>query len=106
MHIFVISLQTSVDRRRRILDRLAELGLTAEIFWGIDGRKLPPSERRYAGRLRRLLYGKDLTDGEIGCAQSHFAVCAEIAARGLECAMVLEDDAILADGRGRRAVVS
>lgn len=97
MHIFVISLQTSVERRRRILDRLAALGLTAEIFWGIDGRKLPPSERRYAGRLRQLLYGKDLTDGEIGCAQSHFAVCAEIAARGLDRALVLEDDAILAD---------
>lgn len=97
MHIFVINLARSEDRRTRILARLAELGLEAEIFDAVDGSTLPLNDERYNGRCRRLMFGKDLTSGERGCAYSHLGVYAAILNRGLPFALVLEDDALLKD---------
>lgn len=97
MEIFVINLERSVDRRRAIFARLAELGLSATRFPAIDGTTLSEAEKGYNGRKRRLFYGKDLTLGEIGCARSHLAVYAEMERQGIECALVLEDDALIDD---------
>lgn len=97
MHIIVISLERSVERRQRLQARLAELGMSAEIFSAIDGKMLSKDEMGYAGVLRRLCYGKDLSVGEIGCARSHLAVCQKIADGKHPYALVLEDDTFLAD---------
>lgn len=97
MHIFVINLERSVERRTRILARLAALGLQGEIFPALEGENLDSAARGYAGRRRRLFFGKDMTDGEIGCTRSHLAVCAEIVRRNIDHALVLEDDALLDD---------
>jgi len=97
MNIFVINLAESRLRRRRIIARLTELGLTAEIFPAIDGRTADQAYGGYSGTKRRLFYGKDLTAGEIGCARSHLAVYSEMVRRKIEMALVLEDDAILSD---------
>lgn len=97
MHIFVISLDRSVDRRAKVLSRLTALGLTAEVFPAIDGYSLPLPDPHYDGRTRRLLHGKDMTPGEIGCARSHLAVYKELLRRGMPYALILEDDAILED---------
>lgn len=97
MHIFVISLKDSKSRRDRINGRLAELGLRAEVFDAIDARSTPDAKLEYSKIRRRLFYGKGMTAGEVGCARSHLAVCAEIVRRGLECALILEDDALLLD---------
>lgn len=97
MKVFVISLESSVSRREAIIARLSSLGIEAEVFTAIDGRKLSVRDSGYNGRLRRLLYGKNLTPGEIGCALSHLSVCDEIARRGIERALILEDDARVQD---------
>ncbi|WP_084596419.1 glycosyltransferase family 25 protein [Elioraea tepidiphila] len=97
MHIFVINLEHSEDRRDTILSRVQALGLFAEVFTAIDGRSLDLNNCNYDGRKRRLFYGKDMTPGEIGCAQSHLAVYREIVRRDLPYALVLEDDAVLVD---------
>lgn len=91
MHIFVISLERSMERRSALYARLRSLGLSAEIFSAIDGASLTPDQAHYDGRRRRLLYGKDMTSGEIGCARSHVAVCTEIVRRNLSGAIVLEN---------------
>ncbi len=93
--VFVINLERSVERRARILARLQELGLTGEIFTACEGRALPDGGKKYNGRKRRLLFGHEMTAGEIGCAYSHLGVYQEIVRRGLPCALVLEDDALL-----------
>jgi len=95
--IYIINLVYSVDRRERMLKRIAELGLTAEIFPAIDGKTLTKEQMGYSGRLRRLFYGKDLSIGEIGCARSHLAICKKIADGDHPYALVLEDDTFLAD---------
>lgn len=97
MHIFIISLDRSKDRRATILSRLDTLGFSAEVFPAIDGGSLDLQNCDYDGRTRRLIYGKDMTPGEIGCARSHLAVYREIVRRDLPYALVLEDDAVLAD---------
>lgn len=98
MNIFVISLDASTERREAMQAQLRALGLTAEIFAATDGRLLPADGPHYNGRRRRLFYGKDMSVGEIGCARSHIAVCEEIIRRNIDCALVLEDDAVLLDG--------
>ena len=95
--VFVISLDRSHDRRERILARLADLGLSAEIFTAVEGAALAPEAADYAGRLRRLLFGKDLSAGEIGCAHSHRGVYKRMVERRTSFALVLEDDAVLTD---------
>lgn len=100
MHTFVISLDRSLERRSVIMARLKEIGLQAEVFRGIDGAALSGEALRYRGRVRRLLYGKDMTAGEIGCARSHIELYAEIVRRQLPSALILEDDAILTEDLG------
>lgn len=97
MLALIISLQRCTDRRAKITKRLTELGIPWQIFDAIEGKSLSHSERRYNGTVRRLMYGKDMTDGEIGCALSHIAVCKKIASDCLENVLILEDDAIIQD---------
>ncbi len=97
MKIFVINLDRSIDRREAIFSRLRELGLAATRFPAVDGKTLSEAEKGYNGRKRRLIYGKNLTDGEIGCARSHLGVYAEMERQGIEYALVLEDDALIDD---------
>lgn len=97
MKIFVINLDRSPGRRAAVFARLGELGLHATRFPAFDGATLSAAEQGYNGRKRRLIYGKDLTIGEIGCARSHLGVYAEMERQGVECALVLEDDALIDD---------
>lgn len=96
--VIVISLQRSQDRRQRISERLATLGLPFRFFDAIEG-KLLDAERlpAYDGRRRRLFFGRDLTASEIGCLMSHRGVCDQMIAENMPVALVLEDDAILQD---------
>lgn len=95
--VFIISLDRSLDRRERILARLADLGMSAEIFPAVDGAALARDATDYAGRLRRLLFGKDLSAGEIGCAHSHRGVYQRMVKAKTSVALVLEDDANLTE---------
>lgn len=97
VHVYVINLPRSTERKERISARLAALGMAFEIFPAVDGRGLSRDLPLYHGRRRRLLYGHDLTDGEIGCAVSHLAIYRDMVARGIGHALVLEDDALLSD---------
>jgi glycosyl transferase, family 25 len=73
------------------------LGLSAEIFPAIEGAALAPEAADYAGCLRRLFFGKDLSSGEIGCAHSHRGVYKRMVETRTSVALVLEDDAIVTD---------
>jgi len=46
------------------------------------------------------IWGMDLTLGAVGCALSHINIWAEVAARQLQCALVLEDDCLFRHGSG------
>src|SRR5690625_4226312 len=95
--IFVISLIDAHERRRRIAEQCAELGLEIQILDAIDGRAGLPAELeaevdRAAAEIRQR---RALSDAEFACALSHRSVYQKIVQSSLPGAVILEDDAVL-----------
>jgi glycosyl transferase family 25 len=91
--VFVISLARRADRRAHMEALLAERGLEAEFVDAVDGIALTDEQRsRYDRRRALAIYGAEMSAAEIGCHLSHLKVFELIVARGLDCALVLEDD--------------
>lgn len=96
--VFVISLPEATERRAQIASHLKELGLAHEIVDAVDGRGFDvPAHTAYNGRRRRLLFGRDLTGGELGCALSHRSIYERMADENIPLALVLEDDVVLSE---------
>src|ERR1700722_9368909 len=94
--VFVINLKRSQDRRAEMTRRLDALGIPHEFFEAVEGgtldlRNLPA----YDSARRRLLFGRDLRPGEVGCLLSHRGVYQRIVENGIEKSLVLEDDVFL-----------
>ena len=95
--IFLINLDRSPDRLSFMQKQAERLSLVFERIRGVDGvRGLPDwlipqflsSDGAVASRM---------SNGEVGCYASHLVVFQEMVRRGLEAAIVLEDDVTLAD---------
>jgi glycosyl transferase, family 25 len=86
--IFMLNMDRDTERREIMLDRLATLGLEAEILSAVDGRLLDAAD---------LPHGTEpgLSLGEIGCYLSHVNSWKTVIQRELSYAIVLEDDVIL-----------
>lgn len=97
MHIFVINLEKDVARRESISAQLDTLGLPFEIVPGVYGASLTEQQRAqvYDDRKAKLHRARSLVSAEIGCALSHLKVYRAIVDRGLDAALILEDDVIL-----------
>lgn len=95
--IFVISLADAGARRASLVAALDALGLEWELFEAVDGRRgLGPVWESIIDREgAKKAMGRPMTSGEFGCALSHRAIYEIIQKRGLEGAIVLEDDAII-----------
>ena len=95
--IFVVNLESSVDRREFIGSQLEKLDLLYEIFPAVDGRKVPQEEldEFYDGKAAIAFFGRELTRGEIGCAWSHLNIYRWMVDNQIPEALVLEDDVIL-----------
>lgn len=98
--IFVLTLPGDEERRAPLLRRLDGFGLDYELFMGVDGRAGLPDD--YRGMVdpdaARDRLGYSMTDGEFACALSHRAIYAKLCDDDLPGAIILEDDAQLADG--------
>jgi glycosyl transferase family 25 len=88
LHVLVINLERSADRRAAITSRLAVHGLVPEFFAATDGRLLDPA------RLAQLAGPQGLSPGEIGTYLSHVGAWRRIVDRGWDAALILEDDAV------------
>jgi glycosyl transferase family 25 len=96
MHIFVINLEKSLDRRARMAEQLNALNLAHQFFPAVNGYALDLAKHpAYAGTLRKLCFGRDFTPGYFGCLLSHRAVYQHMVDQDIEEALILEDDAIL-----------
>lgn len=97
MHIYVINLEKDVARRASISAQLETLGLAYEIVSGVYGGSLTEQERArvYDDRKAKLHRARSLVPAEIGCALSHLKVYRTIVERGLDAALILEDDVAL-----------
>ncbi|XP_059359828.1 procollagen galactosyltransferase 2-like [Carassius carassius] len=95
--IFLINLKRRLDRRERMLNTMAVLGLEATLIDAVDGKALNTSHLQALG-IEMMPGYKDpysnrvLTRGEIGCFLSHHFTWKQVLERGLQHVLVLEDD--------------
>lgn len=94
---FIIHLARSLQRLPQVEQLRAALPCPSEIFPACDGSALTEAQvdQVYRRRLHAPFYPFALNRGEIGVFLSHRAVWREIVARGLDHALVFEDDAAL-----------
>lgn len=94
--IFVISLERS-PRSHVAIDGLRELGIPFEIVDAVDGAQLDANALGdlYDDESARLKYFRPLARSEIGVSLSHLAVCRTIVERGINHAIVLEEDVVV-----------
>lgn len=110
--IFIISLKRNVERRNHITEQCNKIGLTNyEFFDAFDGIDINVKKLQEDGvlasdeELNHNLYkdGKHFR-GTIGCALSHWYCWKEIVKRGLEYAIVIEDNVWICNDFKRRFV--
>jgi GR25 family glycosyltransferase involved in LPS biosynthesis len=91
---FIIHLERAEKRRPQVEALLAQLPVPAEVVPAVDGRTLAAAEIEavYRRRLHAPTYPFRLLKGEIGCFLSHRQVWRMIVERGLDAALIVEDD--------------
>ena len=97
--IFVINLDTSIDRLNSMQAQCDRLGLLFERISAVRGCDLSESDKSKVYSLEQNLrkYDKVMNDGEIGCYLSHIKCWEKMIAEELDYVLVLEDDGILTD---------
>jgi glycosyl transferase, family 25 len=88
--VFYINRDIDTERRRRIDAQLSALFIRYTRVAAVNGRELPSDLKRF------FPFDTRLTPGELGCYASHLKVARLVLQRDLPCALVLEDDALLA----------
>ena len=95
--IFVISLKKSFKRRKEMTQRLDRLGLKFTFIDAVVGEDIPQFEKsRLCSRKRNEFLRFPLSNGALGCLLSHRVVWQKMQDQGIDCALILEDDAIIA----------
>lgn len=94
MHTFVISMDTPNGRSRfkNIGAQCTEAGLECERMVGVNGATLSPTDMKQGVDRWCQTF---CSPGMIGCGLSHIACWKAVVDRELDCALVLEDDAVL-----------
>ena len=96
---FLLNLDRHPDRLQRMSDQLAAEGLEWERFPAFDGARMPDAE------LDRLVAPKGpiprMTRGARACTASQIAILHRFLETDAKYALILEDDAVLAEGMGK-----
>ncbi len=91
--IFVINLERDQLRREQMRERLDALGLAFEFLPAVLGTAIDLDTcPHYDGARRRRYFGRDMTQGEVGCLLSHRRIYEIMLRDDVACALVLEDD--------------
>jgi len=106
VHVYVINLERSSERRAHIVREVRRTGMEFEVVTAVDGREVDVADATLVDpRLTERLgvpadAGNTIYRGTVGCALSHLQVYRTVLARGLDRALVLEDDVILPEDLG------
>ena len=98
MRIVLISLERATERRRRMAEEFARVGLDYEIWPAKDARTLTDEDRAFVDRAARERLGlHPVPDGSLACTLSERAAMHHLARNGPEMMAVFEDDARFGD---------
>lgn len=97
MKIFIINLKSATEKRQRMKDMLDKVGCDYEFFDAIKGSDVDPETYKSSPHWMDPYHHRHITQGEVGCAISHFNVWKRIAELNLSHALVLEDDVEIID---------
>ena len=96
MRLLVINLERDHDRRAKMRERFAAVGLAPEIFPAVDGLTLTAEQRDVVdNEIRILRTPYEMGAGAIGCLLSHLSVWRLCAGGSDDMLAVFEDDAAL-----------
>ncbi len=96
--VLLINLPRSTDRRVRMEQRLAALGLAYEVLPAVDGRaRWDELKNSVDLRAFQRHAGSDVLPGEIGCYHSHLQAWQRLLASDKDVLLVLEDDMVFHD---------
>ncbi len=95
LHAFILHLTRAEKRRENAKKLLENCGLAGEIWPAVDGSAMSSGdlETTVGAKLFQPTYPFPLKTGEIGCFLSHRQIWAEMQARNIEAALIIEDDA-------------
>ena len=101
----IIHLERSLERKPQVKKLQKTLAFRTTVIDAIDGSKSDNDfSKSYIPRLLRPHYPFSLRSAEIACFQSHRKCWQEILDRGLEAALIIEDDVDIIDGEFTAAV--
>jgi len=96
--VWLINLERATARRAKMEQRLAELGLSYEVFSAVDGRA---EAAALADTIDQQAFerntGGALLPGKIGVYHSHLRVWDKLIASNAPAALILEDDVVFHD---------
>lgn len=93
--IFVVNLDRSSDRWKKISSQLDQLDLSYERISAVDGATLKDYQYGFDVKKFSLIAQHTLVAGEAGCSYSHIAIWRRIIEDKLPYAIVLEDDSTI-----------
>jgi len=94
--VFVISLKSSLERRRRLEEHFKKIGLAFEWYDAMYGKDLSEDEIAKYCNMEAIKNSPNwLTRSAIGCALSHYNIYKEVLRRDLPYAIIFEDDIVL-----------
>ena len=101
----IIHLERSLERQPQVRKLQQELPYRTKVVEAVDGSK-PNNDfsKSYTPRLLRPRYPFSLRSAEVACFQSHRKCWQEILDRGLEAALIIEDDVAIIEGEFTAAV--
>ena len=94
MKTYVVNLEHEKERRNEITSQCNVAGLDFELIEAVNGMQL---NHTLISAVTYNYPNCGLTSGEIGCALSHLSIYSSMIANGIECALILEDDAFIQD---------
>lgn len=99
---YVVNLKRASERRKVMVEHLAQFGVEFEFFEATDGRALKPEEQELVGLSdkviltmaggRKCMVEDRMSPPELGCALSHLRLYQHILEHGDERAVIIEDD--------------
>ena len=101
----IIHLERALERKPQVKKLKKTIALRTTVIDAIDGNKSDINfSKSYIPRLLRPHYPFSLRSAEVACFQSHRKCWQEILDRGLEAALIIEDDVDIIDGEFTAAV--